>query len=75
MAKDYKKIWSWAELQGRNKPKWLAYSSQQNRRAERAIRQVTKITRCLLIDRNTPPKLLHEVLCTAVHILNKFPPT
>lgn len=51
------------------------YTSQQNGKAERAIRTINNVVRTLLFQASLPPKFWAEALNMSVHLLNLLPTT
>lgn len=51
----------------------VPYTPEQNGVAERTIRTITEMTRCMLLDSELPKKLWAEAANTAVYIKNRLP--
>lgn len=51
----------------------MAYTPQQNRVAERKIRTIVNMAKCLLHEKDLPHQLWGETVCTSVYLLNICP--
>jgi GAG-pre-integrase domain len=71
-APEYRTVAKWATEKGIEVQKALKYTSQQNGRAERAIRTIMDITRTLLADAHIPLFYWPEITKTAAHLYNRL---